>query len=69
MDTYGCGSCFTTVRMFPFRMLSLCQYPLEMMTLFTAHVMTAPGLILHLNKSAPEVRKNLFCNIIFCGMG
>ena len=42
------------------RMLSLCQYPPEMMTLFTAHVMTAPGLILHLNKSSPEVRMNLF---------
>ena len=44
-------------------MLSLCQYPLEMMSLFTAHVMTAPGLILHLNKSSPEVRE-LQCEII-----
>ncbi|XP_065890414.1 ubiquitin-protein ligase E3B-like [Dysidea avara] len=36
------------------RMLSLCQYPSEMMSLFTSHVMTAPGLIFHMNKHSSE---------------
>lgn len=49
-----------------FRMLSLCQYPSEMMSLFTSHVMTAPGLILHMNKHSPEVnRVVLFCVCVF----
>ena len=38
-----------------YRMLSLCQYPSEMMSLFTSHVMTAPGLIFHMNKHSSEV--------------